>query len=89
MSLFLNIKTSITIQNVRMTQPNFGIVTMMKASINMQRTILSCPEGIYDKDCFIDNILLNFRSMGKEERDLTLMMELKRILWEVNAPSLF
>ena len=25
--------------------------------------------------------------MSKEERDLTLMMELKRILWEVNTPS--
>ena len=25
--------------------------------------------------------------MSKEERDLTLMMELKRILWEVNIPS--
>ena len=25
--------------------------------------------------------------MGKEERDLTLMIELKRILWEVNVPS--
>jgi len=25
--------------------------------------------------------------MSKEERDLTSMMELKRILWEVNIPS--
>jgi len=73
---------------------NFGIVTMMKAIINLQRTILSCTEGIYDKDCFVDNTLLQFRSMSKEERDLTLMMELKRILGEVyisseNIKSLF
>jgi hypothetical protein len=27
--------------------------------------------------------------MSKEERDLKLMMELKRILWEVNVPSEF
>ena len=66
---------------------NFGIVTMMKAIINLQRTLLSCTEGIYDKDCFIDNTLMNFRMMSKEETDLTLMMELKRILWEVNVPS--
>ena len=66
---------------------SFGIVTMMRAIINLQRTLLSCPEGIYDKDCFIDNTLMNFRTMSKEERDLTLMMELKRILWEVNVPS--
>ena len=68
-------------------ETNFGIVTMMKAIINLQSSILSCTEGIYDKDCFVDNTLLKFRSMGKEERDLTLMMELKRILWEVNVPS--
>ena len=60
---------------------------MMKAIINLQRTLLSCMEGIYDKDCFIDNTLMNFRTMSKEERDLTLMMEPKRILWEVNVPS--
>ena len=65
----------------------FGIVSMMKAIINLQRTILSCSEGIYDKECFVDNTLLKFRSMGKEERDSTLMMELKRILLEVNVPS--
>ena len=66
---------------------NFGIVTMMKAIINLQRTLLSCMEGFYDKDCFIDNALMNFRTMSKEESDLTLMMELKIILWEVNVPS--
>ena len=65
----------------------FGIVTMMRAIINLQKTILSCPEGIFDKDSFIDNTLMNFRTMSKEERDLTLMMELKRILWEVHVPS--
>ena len=64
----------------------FGIVTMMKAIITLQRTILNCSEGIYDKDGFIDNTLQSFTSMSKEERDLTLMMELKRILWEVNIP---
>ena len=66
---------------------SFGIVIMMKAIINLQKTILSCPEGIFDKDSFIDNTLMNFRTMSKEERDLTLMMELKRILWEVQVPS--
>ena len=58
----------------------FGIVTMMKAIITLQRTILNCSEGIYDKDGFIDNTLQSFTSMSKEERDLMLMMELKRIL---------
>ena len=38
-------------------------------------------------DTIIDNTLPSFRSMSKEERDLTLMMELKGILWEVNVPS--
>ena len=60
---------------------------MMTAIINLQKTILSCLEGIFDKDSFIDNTLMNFRTMSKEERDLTLMMELKRILWEVHVPS--
>ena len=27
------------------------------------------------------------RTLNKEERDLILMMELKKILWEVNIPS--
>jgi len=66
---------------------NFGIVNMMKAIINLQRTILSCTDGIYDKDCFVDDTLLQFRSMSKEERDLTLMMELKEILGEVYISS--
>ena len=65
----------------------FGMVTMMKAIINLQKTILDCSEGIYNKDDFVDNTLPSFTSMSKEERDLTLMMELKRILWEVNIPS--
>ena len=66
---------------------SFGMMTMMKAIINLQRTILSCPEGVFHKDSFIDNTLINLRMMSKEKRDLTLMMELKRILWEVNVPS--
>ena len=37
----------------------FGIVTMMKAIITLQRTILS--EGIYEKDGFIDNTLQSLR----------------------------
>ena len=65
----------------------FGIVSMMRAIINLQKTILSCSEGIYDKECFVDNTVLKLRSMDKEERDSTLMMELKRILLEVNVPS--
>ena len=64
-----------------------GIVSMLKAIINLQRTILSLPEGIYDKEDFVDNTLLKFRSMDKEERDSTLMMELKRILLDVYIPS--
>ena len=59
----------------------------MKAIINLKRTILSCPEGIFDKDSFIDNTLMNFRMMCKEARDLALMMELKRILGEVHVSS--
>ena len=43
---------------------NFGIVTMMKAIINLQRTLLSCTEGIYDKDCFIDNTLMNSKTVS-------------------------
>ena len=66
---------------------NFGIVNMMKAIINLQRTILSRTDGIYDKDCFVDDTLLQFRSMSKEERNLTLMMELKEILGEVYISS--
>jgi len=66
----------------------FGIVTMMKAIINLQKTILiNCSEGIYDKDGIIESTLQSFTSVSKEETDLTLMMELKRILWEVNVPS--
>ena len=63
------------------------MVTMMKAIINLQKTILDCSEGIYNKDDFVDNTLPSFTSMSKEERDLTLMMELKRILCEVNILS--
>ena len=59
----------------------------MKAIINLQKTILDCSEGIYNKDDFVDNTQSSFTSMNKEERDLTLMMELQRILWEVNIPS--
>ena len=65
----------------------FGVVTIMKAIINLQKTILDCSEGIYNKDDCVDSPLPSFTSMSKEERDLTLMMELKRILWEVNIPS--
>ena len=65
----------------------FGIVSMMRAIINLQKTILSCSEGIYDKECFVDNTLLKLRSMDKEERDSTLMMELKSMLLEVYVPS--
>ena len=36
---------------------NFGTVTMMKAIINLQKTILNCSEGIYNKDDFVDNTL--------------------------------
>ena len=85
-SFFSSIKASTTILNAHMTELNL-VVTMMKAIITLQRTILNCSEGIYDKDGFIDCTLSSFTSMSKEERDLTLMMELKRILWEVNVPS--
>ena len=49
----------------------FGVVTMMKAIINLQKTILDCSEGIYNKDDFVDSTLPSFTSMSKEERDLT------------------
>ena len=45
-----------------------------------------CSEGIYDNDGLVDSTLPSFTSMSKEGRDLTLIMELKRIVWEVNVP---
>ena len=61
---------------------DFGIVTMMKAIINLQRTISSCLEGIFNHAEFLDNSLMKLRSLNKEERGDILMMELKKILWE-------
>ena len=68
---------------------NFGIVTMMKAIINLQRTTLSCLKGIYNHDEFLDNSSMDLRSLNKEERDCILMMKLKKILWECLIPSEF
>ena len=68
---------------------NFGIVNMIKAIMNLLRTILSCPEGIFNHDEFLDNSLMKLRSLNKEERDDILMMELKKILWECLIPSEF
>ena len=68
---------------------NFGTITMMKAIILLQKSILDHSEGTYNKDDLVDNTLPIFTALSKEERDLTLMMELKKILWEVNIPSEF
>ena len=45
---------------------NFGIVTMMKVIITLQRTILGCPEGIFNHDEFLDNAIMNLRSLNEE-----------------------
>ena len=45
---------------------SFGMVTMMKAIVNLQRTIVSCPEGIFDRDVFLDNLLMDLRTLKKE-----------------------
>ena len=68
---------------------NFGIVKMMKAIMNLQRTILNCPEGIFNRDEFVDNSLTKLRSLNKEERVDILMMELRKILWECLIPCEF
>ena len=65
----------------------FSMVSMLKAIINLQRTILSLPEGIYDKKDFVDNTFLKISSMNKEKRNLILMRELKSILMDVYIPS--
>ena len=68
---------------------NFGTTTMMKAIILLQKSILDHSEGTYNKDDFVDNTLPIFTAMSKEERNLTLMMELKTILLKVHILSEF
>ena len=68
---------------------NFDIVKIMKAIMNLQRTILNCPEGIFNHDEFVDNSLMKLRFLNKDERDKILMIELKKILWECFIPSEF
>ena len=68
---------------------NFGTVTMMKAIILLQKSIIDHSKGTSNKDDFVDNTLPLFTAMSKEERDLTLMMELKTILLKVNISSEF
>ena len=70
-------------------ETKFGVITMMKAIINLriQRTILSCLEGILNSDEFLDNLSMDLRSLSKEGRDCILIMELKKILWECLIPS--
>ena len=53
---------------------SFGVVTMMKAIVNLQRTILSCPERIFDHNLFLDNSLMDLRTLKKEERVLALWL---------------
>ena len=88
MTFCLGAKTSIIICRL-FDSTNVGIVTMMKAIINLRRTILSCPEGICNYDEILDNSSMDFRSLNKKERNCILMMELKKILWECLIPSEF
>ena len=38
---------------------SFGVVRLMKAIVNLQKTILSCPIGIFNNDNFLDNSLMD------------------------------
>ena len=49
---------------------------MLKAICNLQRTILESPRGIVDKDEFFYNKVEHLRSLGKQERDEILTLEL-------------
>ena len=51
---------------------------MLKAICDVQRTILESPRGIVDKDEFFDNKVEHLQSLGKQERDEILTLELKR-----------
>ena len=62
---------------------------MLKAICDVQRTLLASPRGIVDKDEFFDNKVEHLRSLGKQERDDILTLELKRILWELLIPPEF
>ena len=66
-----------------------GVTTMLKAIYDVQRTILESPRGIVDKDEFFDNKVEHLQSLGKQERDDTLALELKKILWELLIPPEF
>ena len=63
-----------------------GVITMLKAICNVQRTILESPRGIATKEEFFDNKVEHLRSLQKQERDDILTLELKRILWELLIP---
>ena len=63
-----------------------GVTTMLKAICDVQRTILESPRGIVDKDEFFDNKVEHLWNLGKQERDGILILELKKILWELLIP---
>ena len=63
-----------------------GIVTMLKAICNVQKTILENPRGIASKEEFFDNSIDHLRSLQKRERDDILTLEIKKILWELLIP---
>ena len=66
-----------------------GVVTMLKAICDVQRTILASPRGIANKDEIFDNKVGHIHSLEKQERDEILTLELKRILWELLIPPEF
>ena len=66
-----------------------GVVTMLKAICDVQRTILASPRGIANKDEIFDNKVVHLRILEIQERDEILTLELKRILWELLIPPEF
>ena len=63
-----------------------GVVTMLKAICDVQRTILASHRGIANKDDFFDDKVEHLRSLAKQEQDARITLELKRILWELLIP---
>ena len=44
-----------------------GVITMLKAICNVQKTILESPRGIANKEEFFDNKVEHLRSLEKQE----------------------
>ena len=67
---------------------SIGVVTMLKAICNVQKTILESPRGIASKGEFFDNSIDHLQCLQKRdlEQDDILTLELKKILWELLIP---